>query len=62
MMFEPEDFSEFRKGDRIFHEKFGKGNIEEITGRGSNIKAKIRFDDAGIKAIVLSFAKLKRIM
>ena len=62
MMFEPEDFSEFRKGDRIFHEKFGKGDIEEITGSGSNIKAKISFDDAGIKTIVLSFAKLKRIM
>ncbi len=62
MMFEPEDFSEFSKGDRIFHEKFGKGNIEDIYGKGNNIKAQILFDDVGMKIIVLSFAKLKRIM
>ncbi|MCD4658204.1 MAG: UvrD-helicase domain-containing protein, partial [Planctomycetes bacterium] len=62
MMFEPEDFSEFNKGDRIFHDKFGKGYIEGIKGKGNNIKAQIRFDDVGMKTIVLSFAKLKRIM
>ena len=45
----------FKTGNRVFHQKFGMGNIIEIE----NQNAKVKFDHAGIKNINSNFLNLK---
>ncbi len=47
------DGGRFRKGDRIFHDKFGYGVVEEVDGN----KLEILFDRAGRKKVVESFVE-----
>lgn len=47
---------DYQIGDRIFHQKFGNGNIRSIDGD----KLNIAFDNAGDKKIVASFVSLVR--
>jgi DNA helicase-2/ATP-dependent DNA helicase PcrA len=46
-------------GNIVMHERFGKGEILNIEGTGSDKKAEIRFDVGGIKKLLLRFAKLQ---
>ena len=41
----------FRRGDRVFHQKFGYGSITSVEGERLNIK----FDKAGDKKVIASF-------
>ena len=43
--------SQFSVGDRVFHQKFGNGNVTNIDGN----KLTIQFDKAGEKRVVDSF-------
>lgn len=43
--------TEFVIGDRVFHQKFGMGNVRSIDGD----KLEIAFDKAGIKRVVGRF-------
>jgi DNA helicase II / ATP-dependent DNA helicase PcrA len=45
--------SEYRVGDRVFHQKFGNGNVVGIDGN----KLTIAFDKAGEKRVVDSFVE-----
>jgi len=45
--------SEFVKGDRVFHQKFGNGNVVAVDGN----KLTIDFDKAGEKRVVDSFVE-----
>jgi DNA helicase-2/ATP-dependent DNA helicase PcrA len=45
------DETEFANGDRVFHQKFGMGNIRSIDGD----KLEIAFDKAGHKKVVAGF-------
>ena len=45
--------SSFRPGDRVFHLKFGNGNVTAVDGN----KLTIRFDKAGEKRVVDSFVE-----
>jgi DNA helicase II / ATP-dependent DNA helicase PcrA len=45
--------SEFALGDRVFHQKFGNGNVTAIDGN----KLTIQFDKAGEKRVVDSFVE-----
>ncbi len=45
------EVTSFNPGDRIFHEKFGYGVIQEISGN----KLKIAFEKAGTKMVIDSF-------
>ncbi|MGE5366165.1 MAG: hypothetical protein ACM3PO_02680, partial [Betaproteobacteria bacterium] len=45
--------SRFALGDRVFHQKFGNGNITAIDGN----KLTIQFDRAGEKRVVDSFVE-----
>jgi len=45
--------SSFKPGDRVFHEKFGYGDITELDGN----KATVLFDKAGEKRVLDSFLK-----
>ena len=43
--------TEFAPGERVFHQKFGMGNITHIDGD----KLEIAFDRAGSKKVVAGF-------
>ncbi|WP_117882941.1 ATP-dependent helicase [Aureibaculum luteum] len=46
-------------GNVVEHTKFGKGEVVNLEGVGSNKKAEINFDSVGSKKLLLQFAKLK---
>jgi hypothetical protein len=43
----------FAAGDRVFHQKFGNGNVTAVDGN----KLTIKFDHAGEKRVVDSFVR-----
>jgi len=45
--------SDYTVGDRVFHQKFGNGNVTAIDGN----KLTVRFDSAGEKRVVDSFVQ-----
>jgi DNA helicase-2/ATP-dependent DNA helicase PcrA len=45
--------SDFKAGDRVFHQKFGNGDVTLVDGN----KLTIRFDKAGEKRVVDSFVE-----
>lgn len=59
--FQPDAMSSFRVGDRIEHNRFGAGQVLEISGKIPELKAKIHFDQYGDKLLLLKFAKLRHI-
>lgn len=48
-----------RVGSRVRHERFGTGTVSEITDQGGTQKARIVFDQAGEKNLLLRFARLE---
>lgn len=52
--------SGFNKGDRVFHEKFGIGHIDEIKQIGSSSMYVIDFGKQGKKAVDALYANLKK--
>ena len=57
--FEPTPVLQLKAGQRIEHNRFGFGNILEITGSLADLKAKIAFDDHGEKILLLKYAKIR---
>lgn len=57
--FEPSDTANLAEGMKVEHPKFGFGVVTEIDEQGSNKKAKVDFEQAGEKTLLLSFAKLR---
>lgn len=49
---------EFKLGMHVTHPKFGNGTIIGFDGSGDRTQVEIRFDRAGTKRLMLSFAKL----
>lgn len=49
----------FRPGMRIEHNRFGFGEILEITGSVPELKARVRFDELGEKLLLLKYAKMR---
>ena len=45
----------------VQHDRFGVGEVQSTEGTGENAKATIRFQNAGVKTLLLKFAKLKTI-
>jgi DNA helicase-2/ATP-dependent DNA helicase PcrA len=56
--FEPSNPDLLQEGMRVMHAKFGAGTILSIEGAGANKKASVHFDTAGVKMLMLKFAKL----
>ncbi|MCX7728486.1 MAG: ATP-dependent helicase [Bacteroidia bacterium] len=52
---------DLEKGHVIYHDKFGKGTILEISGKWPDSKAIVHFDAHGQKVLLLKFAKLEKI-
>ncbi|MCM1501896.1 MAG: UvrD-helicase domain-containing protein [Bacteroidales bacterium] len=59
--FIPTPVLELKAGMRVEHNRFGFGDLIEITGDSSGMKAKIRFDDYGEKILLLNYAKLRKV-
>jgi DNA helicase-2/ATP-dependent DNA helicase PcrA len=51
----------FSEGDKVSHERFGKGVIIEITGELPNTTALVEFEGHGRKKLLLRFAKLSKL-
>ncbi len=51
----------FKVNDRVKHLKFGEGSILSVTPVGADTIYEIMFDDAGIKKLMATYAKLKKI-
>lgn len=56
-----ESLTDVSVGERVKHQRFGFGVIQELEGSGPNKKALINFDNAGEKKLLLKFAKLEKI-
>lgn len=50
--------ADLQSGDRVVHERFGVGTVKALDGSGMNERARIVFDNAGEKTLLLKFAKL----
>ncbi len=48
-------------GTIVQHDRFGVGEVMSTEGIGENAKATIKFQNAGVKTLLLKFAKLKTI-
>ena len=57
--FVPTPILQLSAGQRIEHNRFGYGEILEISGQAADLKAKIRFDDHGEKILILKYAKIR---
>ena len=57
--FIPEPMTAFRTGQRIEHNRFGAGTIEDISGAVPDLKARINFERFGVKMIMLKYAKMR---
>ena len=56
-----EDYEAVNIGDRVAHKKFGKGTVKTKVLESSDYRLDINFDDFGMKRLMESFAKLKKI-
>ncbi|MFT4107035.1 MAG: DNA helicase PcrA [Lacrimispora sp.] len=50
---------DYKEGDRVRHMKFGEGQVMEIKDGGRDFEVTVQFDQAGVKKMFASFAKLK---
>ena len=57
--FEPTPILQLKAGQRIEHNRFGYGQIVEISGTSADLKAKIAFDEHGEKILILKYAKIR---
>ncbi|MEQ8471908.1 MAG: 3'-5' exonuclease [Marinoscillum sp.] len=57
--FKPSDTTGLEEGMKVEHAKFGFGKVTLIDAEGANRKARVEFDKAGEKTLLLSFAKLR---
>lgn len=50
---------QLQSGTRIAHERFGVGVVQKVEGAGLDAKATVQFENAGVKQLLLRFAKFK---
>jgi DNA helicase-2/ATP-dependent DNA helicase PcrA len=48
-----------REGVAILHERFGRGIVNRVEGSGENTKITVAFDNAGVKQLLMKFARFK---
>ncbi|MBI2618487.1 MAG: ATP-binding domain-containing protein, partial [Ignavibacteriales bacterium] len=56
---ESQEILEIKRGSFVRHETFGRGRVIEVNGNGENTKAVVRFDEYGVKNLILKFARLR---
>ena len=62
-IFEKKDVSkeQFAPGDRVLHMTFGEGEVLSVRPMGADILYEVMFDKVGIKKLMATYAKLKKI-
>jgi len=60
--FDPSDAEDIQSGMQVEHQKFGKGKVLNVEGKGPNKKVTVFFQTVGQKQLLLQFAKLKIIV
>jgi ATP-dependent DNA helicase UvrD/PcrA len=48
-------------GDEVFHERWGRGTVVAVSGRGQNAEASVNFEDEGTKRLLLAYAPLQKV-
>jgi DNA helicase-2/ATP-dependent DNA helicase PcrA len=48
-------------GESVFHERFGRGVVVEVSGSGQNAEATVHFEEEGAKRLLLAYAPLRKI-
>ncbi|MGC6438152.1 MAG: ATP-dependent helicase, partial [Flavobacteriaceae bacterium] len=51
--------SKLTVGNVVNHQRFGKGEVVSMEGKGADLKAEIKFHSVGTKKLLLRFAKLE---
>jgi len=54
-----DDTSNLQVGMEVEHQRFGRGKVLHLEGKGNDVKAVIFFQEIGQKQLLLKFAKLK---
>ncbi|MDD5190204.1 MAG: 3'-5' exonuclease, partial [Dehalococcoidales bacterium] len=57
----PADLPEFKDGERVRHAQFGEGVVVTTRKSGADVEVTVAFKGAGIKRLLLSYAKLEKI-
>lgn len=52
--------AEWPKGTRVRHPQFGIGKVIDVTAMGAHTRARVLFDKAGPKTLILEYARLER--
>jgi DNA helicase-2/ATP-dependent DNA helicase PcrA len=47
-------------GDRVVHDRYGRGDVVRVEGEGSHARAAVNFDEHGVKQLVLAMTPLHR--
>ncbi|MGH9044442.1 MAG: UvrD-helicase domain-containing protein [Acidimicrobiales bacterium] len=47
-------------GDRVVHERWGEGTVVSASGVGEHAEAEVRFEDLGVKRLLLCAAPIRR--
>ncbi len=50
--------TEFTVGQRVRHKRFGAGTVSKLLGDGRNSAVEVVFDNAGMKRLIIEYAKL----
>ena len=53
------DMSIYKAGKRVYHKKFGEGNINYVEAEGDDLKVDITFEKAGHKRLMAKYAGLE---
>ena len=53
------DLSIYKAGKRVYHKKFGEGNINYVEAEGDDLKVDITFDKVGHKRLMAKYAGLE---
>jgi len=57
-----DDAPRYVPGERVKHRRFGSGTIQQVAGRGRDLKVAVAFDDetVGVKQLLAIYAGLER--
>lgn len=51
---------DYQEGDRVVHSRFGEGIVQQIKDGPKDYEVTVCFDNAGVKKMFASFAKLQK--
>ena len=58
---DPLSESEIAAGDRVSHDKWGKGRVQVVRGEGDRAEVEVLFDTVGLKRLLLCWAPLEKL-